>query len=76
MNTFPRYFFLCLAMLILACLVGMNFALSFLDHRDSREPAWIYVKPAIGIMVMLAALVLNFVGYARVVQSSKTSAAE
>ena len=76
MNPYPRFFSLCLAMFLLACSVGINFALSFLDHADPHAPAWSHVKPVIGILVMLAALILNFVGYARIIQNRKTSAPE
>jgi len=35
MKKFPLYFYLCLAMFILACSIGLNFALSFLDPCKS-----------------------------------------
>jgi hypothetical protein len=64
MKTYPRYFLLCLMMFIVASSVGLNFVLSIWDPTTA---SWATAKPVIGALIIFAALILNFIGYSRLI---------
>ncbi|RFC49859.1 MAG: hypothetical protein DVB22_002380 [Verrucomicrobia bacterium] len=64
MKTYPRYFLLCLMMFIVASSVGLNFVLS---RWDPATASWATAKPVIGALIIFAALILNFIGYSRLI---------
>jgi hypothetical protein len=64
MKTYPRYFLLCLMMFIVASSVGLNFVLSIWDPATA---SWETGKPVIGGLIIFAALILNFIGYSRLI---------
>ena len=64
MKTYPRYFLLCLMTFIVASSVGLNFVLS---RWDPATASWATAKPVIGGLIIFAALILNFIGYSRLI---------
>lgn len=70
MKTYPRYWSLCFVMFLLACIVGMNFVLSGLP-RNPSEPFWEIAKPHIGAFILLASMIMNFVGFTLLAQRTQ-----
>ena len=66
MKPSPPYFRLCLFAFVVACCVGINFALSYLNFVTAHGwPAW---RPGVGIALLFASMLLSFIGYAKCVQ--------
>lgn len=57
------YFRLCFAGFLLACIVGLKFAMSYLDIAHGND--WAVWRPGIGILLIFSSMVMSFIGYAR-----------
>jgi hypothetical protein len=75
MNSYPVYYQICRTMFMLACIVGCNLVVSpsALGGAPTENSEWTSSKPIIGSAIILAALILNFVGYTRLIQKTTIS---
>jgi hypothetical protein len=69
MKTYPRYFSLCLMMFLLATTFG---GLWVFPNVDPTKSFWTNAKPFIGAFLMLASMIMSFVGYSIMIERTQT----